>query len=67
MERLYLAALSRLPTAEELRTLTRAMDETLARDSDVPEAGAALASPRRRMLEDLAWAVLTSTEFLFNH
>ena len=62
VERLYLAALSRPPSAEELRTLTRAMDEALARDKAAPEA-----SPRRRVLEDLAWAILTSTEFLFNH
>jgi hypothetical protein len=56
-----------LPSAEELRALTQAMDEAVARDRPVPEAGAALASPRRRVLEDLAWAILTSTEFLFNH
>ena len=45
------------PTEAELRTLMRAMDEALAR------AGA----ERRTVLEDLAWAILTSTEFLFNH
>ena len=66
VERLYLAALSRLPTAEELGTLTRVMEETLARDS-APESGPSAGSPRRRVLEDLAWAILTSTEFLFNH
>jgi pyridoxal/pyridoxine/pyridoxamine kinase len=67
VERLYLAALSRLPTDEELRTLTKAMDETLARDSAGAESGSSASSPRRRVLEDLAWAILTSTEFLFNH
>jgi hypothetical protein len=55
VERLYLSALSRYPTEEELLTLTKAMDD------------AAAGSPRRSVLEDLAWAVLTGTEFLFNH
>jgi hypothetical protein len=59
VERLYLAALSRPPTDEELRTLSQAMDEALTRGGP----GAA----RRPVLEDLAWAVLTGREFLFNH
>ena len=33
VERIYLAALSRYPSEEELRTLSRAMDEALARAS----------------------------------
>ena len=37
----------------------RAMDDGLARGG--PD------SPRRPVLEDLAWAVLTGREFLFNH
>ena len=60
VERLYLAALSRHPTAEELRTLTQAIDEAAARESAAP------ATARRRVLEDLAWAILTGKEFLFN-
>jgi hypothetical protein len=63
IERLYLAALSRPPTGDELRTLSQAMDASLARDTAAPPG----ASPRRRVLEDLAWAILTGTEFLFNH
>ena len=59
VERIYLAALSRYPSDEELRTLSQAMDEGLARGG--PD------SPRRPVLEDLAWAVLTGREFLFNH
>jgi hypothetical protein len=56
---LYLSALSREPTADERKGLAEAM---------VREAGGA-ASPenRRLVLEDLAWALLTSNEFLFNH
>jgi hypothetical protein len=59
IERIYLAALSRHPSDEELRTLSHAMDEALAR--------AGTDSQRRPVLEDLAWAVLTGREFLFNH
>jgi Protein of unknown function (DUF1553)/Protein of unknown function (DUF1549)/Bacterial Ig-like domain (group 2) len=59
LELLYLSALSRKPTDEELRTLSRAMDDAAARD-------AAPATARRRVLEDLAWAILTGKEFLFN-
>jgi hypothetical protein len=60
--RLYVAALSRPPTPDELRRLSTAMDAATAR-----EPGAAGSTSRRRLLEDLAWAILTSTEFLFNH
>ena len=81
IERLYLAALSRHPTAEEVRVLSRAMDESLARmkDASVLEVSHDLGEdqaerparravpPRRQVLEDLAWAVLTGKEFLFNH
>lgn len=55
IERLYLAALSRYPAAEELIAMGRALDEAAAR------------ATRREALEDLAWAVLTGREFLFNH
>jgi hypothetical protein len=59
IERIYLAALSRRPTDAEVRMLSQAMDEALARGG--PDA------PRRPVLEDMAWAVLTGREFLFNH
>jgi hypothetical protein len=59
VERIYLAALSRYPAEEELRTLSQSMDEALKRAG--PDAA------RRPVLEDLAWAVLTGREFLFNH
>jgi hypothetical protein len=52
IEDLYLAAYSRLPSADERERATR----YLQRDPNV-----------RRGLEDLAWALLNSREFLFNH
>ena len=60
VDRLYLSALSRHPSAEELRSLTQAIEEATARESAEPAAA------RRRVLEDLAWAILTGKEFLFN-
>ena len=60
VQRLYLAALSRHATEEEVRTLGQAMDEAIANETAAPETA------RRRVLEDLAWAILTGKEFLFN-
>lgn len=52
VEQLYLACLSRRPTAEESQRLAA----LLAESEDVATA-----------LEDLLWAILNSKEFLFNH
>jgi len=49
----YLAALTRFPTDEERARLVAALDE--------PEP------PRRQLVEDLYWSILSSKEFLFNH
>jgi hypothetical protein len=55
VRRLFLLALSREPTAAELKRFTG----VLASAESDPAA-------RREALEDLFWAVLTSREFLFN-
>jgi hypothetical protein len=54
VRRLYLLALTREPTAKELAHFKELFAEA-ARDT-----------PRREILEDLFWAVLTSREFVFN-
>lgn len=54
VDRLYLSALSRRPTAREKESLTRLLREAEA------EGG------RREAVEDLFWGVLTSREFVFN-
>jgi hypothetical protein len=51
-DEIYLSALSRRPSADERRALA-------ARIEAAPD--------RRQIVEDLAWAVLTSREFLFTH
>ena len=58
---LYTAALSRLPSQAELSNLLTAI-----RNAKPATASEALTA-RRQALEDVAWALLTSKEFLFNH
>jgi hypothetical protein len=60
IERLYLAALSRYPTADERRSLAAGMEQHHG-------SGPSVGPLPRRALEDLAWAILTGKEFLFNH
>jgi hypothetical protein len=63
VERLFLSALSRRPTASERERTIKALKEATAGVAD-PKAAA---TSRRQAVEDLYWAVLTSREFLFNH
>jgi hypothetical protein len=63
VDRLFLAALSRRPTAAERERTIKSLKDATAGLSD---PGAA-ATARRQAIEDLYWAVLTSREFLFNH
>ena len=54
IQRLYLSAIGRYATEEEVARLSEIID------ADTPE------EDRRIVLEDLYWSVLTSREFLFN-
>ncbi len=54
IEELYLSALSRYPTDEEVAKLLAVLNE-------------APASERRAAVEDVFWAVMSSREFMFNH
>jgi hypothetical protein len=57
LDDLYLAAFSRRPTETERAGILARLNREAPTD---PQA-------RRRQVEDLAWAMLTSREFLFNH
>ena len=54
IEELYLSALSRYPTDDEVAKLLEATSNRAA-------------DKRRECIEDLFWAVLSSREFMFNH
>jgi hypothetical protein len=58
---LYLAAFSRYPTARELTALTGHLQT-----AEMQKVKGAM-SPRRAALSDLAWAILTSQPFMFDH
>jgi hypothetical protein len=60
VERLYLAAFSRKPSPAE-------REGVVARLGDAEKTTGNAAEARQRAIEDLAWAILTSKEFLFNH
>jgi Protein of unknown function (DUF1549)/Protein of unknown function (DUF1553) len=57
VEQLYLSALSRRPTDAERTGILADLDHSPAAD----------AAAHRRQMEDVAWALMTSREFLFNH
>jgi hypothetical protein len=57
VQRLFLLALSREPTAEEMKKF-QALIADAAKDKQ---------TTRRETLEDLFWSILTGREFLFNH
>jgi hypothetical protein len=63
IDRVYLSALSRYPSASEKDRLTAARADAVSAAAD----DAAKIAARRETLEDILWAVLTSKEFLFVH
>jgi hypothetical protein len=52
IEQLYLAAVSRLPTAEEQSLMQKSFSQ---------------ASSRQEAVEDILWTILNTREFVFNH
>jgi hypothetical protein len=62
IETLYLAALTRLPTATELGRMTQFMEAALA---EVPADRRPMR--QRQALADIFWALLNSSEFYLNH
>ncbi|MCA9428219.1 MAG: DUF1553 domain-containing protein, partial [Candidatus Omnitrophica bacterium] len=62
IDTLFLSALSRFPTEEE-----KANAIGLLSDAGAGEKGEQSENRRREAMEDLAWAVMSSKEFLFNH
>jgi hypothetical protein len=52
---LYLRTLTRRPTAKEVEKFDKILEEAKRPDE------------RRKLLEDVFWALLNSDEFIFNH
>ncbi|MGI8744048.1 MAG: DUF1549 domain-containing protein [Bryobacteraceae bacterium] len=57
LDHLFVSAFSRYPREAEKSALL----------ADLAESRSAMKDSRRQALEDMAWALLTSKEFLFNH
>ena len=67
MEHLILAAFGRYPTETERKTLAGALTEARSAARTQGAAAGTIREERTQALEDMAWALLTSKEFLFNH
>jgi hypothetical protein len=63
LEQLTLAAFSRYPTEQEKKEWLALLEQAKLKNG-TPEA---IREARKQALEDLAWALLTSKEFMFNH
>ena len=63
IKRLYLRTIARAPTEGELEKVLAALEESES-DSEKPNE---VRLARRQALEDLFWALLNSSEFMFNH
>ncbi len=75
IERLYLRTLARTPTEKELESVLAALDTAeIASEKDSekdpkkdPKKKANVEAAEQQALEDLFWALLNSSEFMFNH
>ena len=67
VERLYLRTLARSPTELELESVLAALETMEVEGGNEPEEELGNAAAERRALEDLFWALLNSSEFMFNH
>jgi hypothetical protein len=63
IDRFFLGALSRRPFDTERTRLNKVLQESKPKSTD-PKV---IAAARRTALEDIAWAIVTGKEFLFNH
>lgn len=64
LEQLTMSAFARYPTAEEKKTILVALAQQRATPAATAEAAR---EARKQALEDMAWSLLTSKEFLFIH
>ena len=64
LEQLTMSAFSRYPTGEEKKTILAALSQQRATSAATAEAAR---EARKQALEDMAWSLLTSKEFLFIH
>ncbi|MCC6589552.1 MAG: DUF1549 domain-containing protein [Bryobacterales bacterium] len=64
LEQLTMAAFSRYPTAQEKASILKALADSRAPATATAETAR---DKRKQALEDMAWAMLTTKEFLFNH
>ncbi len=67
IRRVYLTILSRLPTEEEIQIVLRHYGEPITRGRGHKKHRTSHYRAKRRAVEDLAWALLNTKEFLYKH